>query len=96
MSETTRPLSKTDMILLQTETEKLARTAHARISKERPGIREENAIVLEWIIGSVASFMKVMPLKGIQCLAKRIKEYEMERRNTKLGGAYQNFEINEK
>lgn len=70
-----KPLKKTDMILLQKETEKLARTAFAKISRDRPSSADENKVVLEWCMGSISILLRVMPISAVKCLNRRIKDY---------------------
>ena len=63
------------MILLQKETEKLARTAFAKISRDRPSSVDENKVVLEWCMGSISILLRVMPMSAVKCLNRRIKDY---------------------
>mmetsp|Transcript_17148 Transcript_17148/g.21645 ORF Transcript_17148/g.21645 Transcript_17148/m.21645 type:complete len:92 (+) Transcript_17148:451-726(+) len=88
------------MILLQKETEKLARVAFARISRERPSSRAENEVVLDWCLSSINTLLRVMPLSSIKSLSRRIKDHlrmgvsmAKDGSTTPLGDSYHDYEI---
>ena len=63
------------MILMQKETEKLARDAFTRIHQNMATGQQENDIILNWCFASVQGMMKVMSLNQATQFAKSTKQY---------------------
>ena len=76
----TKQLNKTDMILMQKETEKLARDAFARIQQTMANSSQENEIVLDWCFASVKGMTRVMTEQQGKSFTRKIRDFMMEKK----------------
>lgn len=80
-AESARLLNKTDLILLQKETEKLGRDAFARIQKTMANEQEETQIILNWCFACIQAMMQTMSMPQAKSLARKVKDYVQSRKN---------------
>lgn len=77
-------LNKTDLILLQKQTEKLGRDAFARINKTMAREEEETQIILNWCFASVQAMMQTMSFSQAKSLSRKVRDYLHSRKSSGL------------
>ena len=78
-------INKTDMILIQKETEKLARDALVKINQNKANGLAENDIVMDWCYSSIFRMMQTMTIYQCKNLCNKVKDYVQERKNLGAG-----------
>ena len=68
-------INKTDMILIQKETEKLARDALVKITQSKANGVAENDIVMDWCYSSIYRMMQIMTIYQCKNLSNKVKDY---------------------
>ena len=78
-------LNKTDMILMQKETEKLARDTLSRLSRSMASPNQENDVIFEWCCLSVQTMLGTLSMNQVKTLSRHVRDFILYRKGSSGG-----------